>query len=280
MSFAMAAFVVIVMMMSVAFAMAAFVVIIVMVSVAFTVAAFVVIVMMMSMAFTVAAFMVIVMMVPVTFAVAAFVAVIVMMVSAAFAVFVVVAATATAFLAAEQIDEGFYLFVCGRTGNNDRAGEMYSVAGKRIVQVHTHLVVAHFKHMAHETLSVFVHEGYVGAGVNLLAVETAVHAKCGNGEINDMLLFVGTVGIFGFEGEIERISFFERFHMLFESLERKTHSADKLERMFGRGFFGGYHISLLVDGFAFVGGDDSLIHKYGVFSRRVRIDWRVMKVPG
>ena len=88
-----------------------------------------------------------------------------------------------------------------------------------MIHVHYYYIVLYFDYASVDTLAFRGHQGDYGAFYYAFAVELAFYLEDVFGEVDDMLLVILAVSLFGFDCKDELIAFVQVFHQVYERFQ-------------------------------------------------------------
>ena len=106
-----------------------------------------------------------------------------------------------------------------------------------MIHVHYYYIVLYFDYASVDTLAFRGHQGDYGAFYYAFAVELAFYLEDVFGEVDDMLLVILAVSLFGFDCKVEFIAFVQVFHLVLERFQCEAQSRYELEWVLCGSFF-------------------------------------------
>ena len=144
--------------------------------------------------------------------------------------FFTVTAVATAIAVDEFSMETFFqLFVRRFTYTQDFTGEIQSLSGHRMVEVHLHGFFFHFKDEARNHSAAGCHHRNGFSGDEQILANLSVHFESGFRQVDDAVLFDFAVTLFRCQRKCEFVARLESFDVVLEFAEKGTYALDEVQ---------------------------------------------------
>ncbi len=146
---------------------------------------------------------------------------------------VVVVATAATFVAmssaatCQVLHQVFYLIVCGSTVLQYGTLKVQRLSCQRMVQIHLHLLLAHFHDAAVETLSLFILQWDDSFLVYVLMVEMSVDAEHLTLKVEHVVWGIVTIRLFLRQHKVERLACCYTDHFGFKRIQCNAETCNK-----------------------------------------------------